>query len=92
MKLLKYKDVLVLSKDEVQEVMAPLRATEMRKRAELEMCKIDSQIAENEQSIQEAASQYPIDFYSLIDLIDELELIKRRREQFELIINEMFSE
>ncbi|HHF7341027.1 TPA: hypothetical protein ACPSKZ_000706 [Legionella anisa] len=92
MSLLKYKDVLVLCKEKVKEAMAPLRAREMRKKAELEICKIDSDIAEKEQKIQEYASEYPINFDKLIDSIDDLDLIKRRKEQFEKIIDEMFSE
>lgn len=92
MALLKYKDVLVLCKEKIKEALAPLRAREMKKKAELEVCKIDSSIAEKEQKIQEIASEYPIDFHKMIDAIDELELIKRRKEQFEQIIDEMFGE
>ena len=92
MALLKYKDVLVLCKEKVKEALAPLRAREMKKKAELEVCKIDSQIAEKEQKIQEIASEYPIDFHKMIDAIDDLDLIKRRKEQFEQIIHEMFGE
>jgi len=92
MSLLKYKDVLILCKDKIKEAMAPLRAREMRKKGELEICKIDSEIAEKEQKIQEFASEYPINFDKLIDALDDLELIKRRKEQFEKIIEEMFGE
>lgn len=90
MSLLKYKDILVLAKEKINEAMAPLRAREMRKKAELEACKLDSTIAEKEQKIQEYASEYPINFDKLIDAIDDLELVKRRKEQFEKIITEMF--
>lgn len=92
MSLLKYRDVLTLCKEKVKEAMAPLRAREMRKKAELEICKLESTIAEKEQKIQEYASQYPIDFDKLIDAIDELELTKRRKEQFEKIVEEMFGD
>ena len=92
MALLKYKDVLILCKEKVKEALAPLRAREMKKKAELEICKIDSSIAEKEQKIQEIASEYPIDFHKMIDAIDDLDLIKRRKEQFEQIINEMFGD
>lgn len=92
MSLLKYKDVLILCKEKVKEAMAPLRAREMRKKGELEICKIDSTIAEKEQTIQELASEYPINFDKLIDALDELELTKRRKEQFEKIIEEMFGD
>jgi hypothetical protein len=92
MALIKYKDALVLCKEKIKEAMAPLRAREMRKKGELEICKIDSDIADKEQKIQEFASKYPIDFDKLLDAIDDLELVKRRKEQFEKIIEELFSE
>lgn len=90
MALMKYKEVLTMAKEKITEAMAPLRAREMRKKGELEMCKLDSTIAEKEQKIQEYASQYPIDFDRLIDALDDLELTKRKKTQFEEIINEMF--
>lgn len=90
--LMKYKDVLVLAKDKVKEVMAPLRAREMKKKAELEVCNLESEIAEKEQKIQEYASEYPVNFGKIIDAIDELELTQRRKDQFEKIIAEMFAE
>jgi hypothetical protein len=62
MALLKYKDLIAAAKDKVKEVMAPLRAAEMQKKAELEVCKIESKIMEKEQKIQELASEYPINF------------------------------
>jgi len=68
------------------------RLSEAVIKAELEVCKIDSLIAEKEQKIQEYASEYPINFDKLIDAIDDLELVSRRKEQFEKIIEEMFSE
>lgn len=92
MSLLKYKDVLVLAKEKVKEAMAPLRAREMRKKAELEVCKLESSIAEKEQKVQQYASEYPVNFDKLIDALDELELTKRRKEQFDQIITEMFGE
>jgi hypothetical protein len=92
MSLMKYKDVLVLAKEKVKEVMAPLRAREMCKKAELEVAKLEGKIAEKEQKIQECASQYPIDFDELIYALDDLELTKRRMEQFSKIIAELFAD
>jgi hypothetical protein len=92
MSLMKYKDVLALAKEKIAEAKAPLRAKEMKKKAELEVCKLESTIADREHKIHEYASQYPIDFDKLLDAIDELELTQRRKEQFERIINEMFAD
>jgi hypothetical protein len=90
MNIMKYKDVLVLTKEKIQEAMALLRAREMRKKGELEICRLQSLIAEKEQKIQECASIYPVDFDKLIDSLDDLELTQRRKEQFEKILAEMF--
>jgi hypothetical protein len=92
MALIKYKELLVLAKDKVKEVMAPLRAREMRIKAELEIAKLESVIAEKEQKIQEYASEYPINFDKLIDALDDLALTQRRKEQFSKIVQEMFSD
>lgn len=92
MALMKYKDVLVLAKEKVKEVMAPLRAREMRKKGELEIAKLEGVIAEKEQKIQELASAYPVEFDRLLDALDDLELTKRKRDQFEEVLKEMFDE
>lgn len=92
MALMKYKDIISLEKEKVKEALAPLRAREMKKKAELEICKIDSDIVDREQKIQELSAEYPIDFNKLIDAIDDLELIKMRKESLQKIIDYMFSE
>ena len=92
MSLIKYEDVLTLCKEKMAEAVAPLRVREMRKKAELELCKLESTMAEKEQKIHELGSNYPVHFDMLIDAIDELDLTIRRKEQFEKIISEMFPE
>ena len=92
MSLMKYKDMLVLCKEKINEAKAPLRAKEMRKKAELEVCKLESVLADREQKINELSSEYPVKFDALLDAIDELELTQRRKEQFERVITEMFGE
>lgn len=92
MSLMKYQDVLVLCKDKIKEKLAPLRVRQMRKEAELEVCKLESTIAEKEQAIQELTSEYPINFHRVIDAIDDLELTKMRRDSFNNVINELFGD
>lgn len=92
MSLMKYKEVLALCKEKINEAKAPLRAREMRKKAELEVCKLESVLADREQKINELSSEYPIKFDALLDAIDELELTQRRKEQFEKVIEEMFGD
>lgn len=90
MKLTAYEKVLKFSKEKIQEAMAPVRAREMRKKAELEMAKIEGKMIEKEAKIEELAGAYPIDFDLMISSIDELALLERRKKQFSKIISEMF--
>lgn len=92
MKLTVYSEILKMGKEAVKASMAPIRAREMRKKAELEMAQIDGKLIEQEGKIQEYASTYPIDFNKMIDAIDQLGLLERRKKQFEKIVAEMFPE
>lgn len=90
MKLLRYKDVLALTKEKLDEAKAPFRAREMRKRAELSQIELESKIAAYEQRVQEECSKYPINFERLADTMDDLRLTEHRHTQFTRIIDEMF--
>jgi len=90
MKLTPYAKVLKLGKEAIQEALAPLRALEMKKQAELEIAKIDGKMVEHDSKIQELCSVYPIKFDSLISALDERALLERRKSQFAAIIKEMF--
>ena len=91
-KLSPYAKVITLAKEKVQEALAPIRAREMRKKAELEMAKIEGDILTKQQKVQELAAAYPIDFAKLIDALDEIALLERKLEQLSAIIMEMFPE
>lgn len=92
MKLTPYKEILKMEKEKVDEVLAPVRAMKARKQAELEIAKLDEQIATQESKIQEICFQKEINFDTLINTQDDLALTERRKKQFEKIVNEMFSE
>lgn len=92
MKLTAYDKILKMGKEAVQTSMAPIRAREMRKKAELETCQIESKIVEADQKIQEICSEYPINFDNLISQIDKKALLERRLKQYGQIVDQMFPE
>lgn len=92
MKLKSYSELLKMSKEKLEEAKAPIRAKQMRKAAEMEMLKLEENIVSQEQTIQDLTSKFPIDFNRVIDAIDELELTKRRIDQFRTIISDLFPE
>lgn len=89
---MKYKDLLLLAKEKIDEAMAPLRAREMRKKGELEVIKLEAEIAEHESKMQKMKSTYPLNYESILDHIDELNLLQRRKDKFEEIIAELFAD
>ena len=92
MKLLPYKEILKYGKEKIQDALAPIRALQAKKQAELEMAKLDEKIATFESEITEMASKHPIDFEELVDKQDELALLERRKKRFHKIIEELFPE
>lgn len=92
MKLTPYEQILKMGKEAIQASMAPVRKREMRKKAELESCQLESKIVEAEQKIQEACSEYPINFEKLISQIDNKALLERRLKQYGQIVEQMFPE
>lgn len=85
-----YTSLLKLTKDAVRDVMAPLRANEMKLKAQTKLAELASKHAEATQKIVELGSVYPIDFDKLVSAMDEAALIARRKEQLELIIGDLF--
>lgn len=92
MKLTPYRKILGMTKEAITAGLAPLRANEMKKKAEFEMAKIDSKILELDHKIAEVSGQYPIDFDAMIAKLDDRGLLERKKLQFGKIIGEMFPE
>lgn len=92
MKLISYKEALGMGKDAIKAALVPLRVNRARKQAELEMCKLDEQIASKEAAIQEACCKDEINFGHLIEQQDDLALLERKKVQYQKILDEMFPE
>ena len=90
MKLPAYKDVLRMAKDKITESLAPVRVVRARKQAELEMAKLDEEIATKTAKIHEVCLENEINFGKLIELQDRLALAERKKRQYEKILFEMF--
>lgn len=90
MKLTAYKKILKYSKEKIQDALAPIRANQAKKQAELEIAKLEEKIATAESNIQEICSEHPLDFNKLIAAQDEHALMERRKKQLQKIIKELF--
>lgn len=92
MKLTPYKELLTMGKEAIDATLAPVRAMSAKKKAELEIAKLDEKCCTLESQINEICSVKDINFDVLIDKLDETALAERRKKQFEKIVTEMFPE
>ena len=92
MKLKPYTEMLKMAKEKVDEALAPIRAMRAKKQAELEVAKIDEQMATQEASVHEICAKKELNFEDLIYALDETAILERRKTQFQKIIDELFVE
>ena len=90
MTLTPYKNLLVMGKEAINVALAPVRAMSAKKKAELEIAKLDERNATLESELNELCSVKEINFDKIIDKLDEIALAERRKKQFEKIVTEMF--
>jgi hypothetical protein len=90
MKLKPFAEIIALSKEKLAESLAPIRARKVRSQAELEMAKLDDELVRLEANIQEQCSKEDINFPSLLDKLDKVALLERRKTQYESVLAQLF--
>ena len=90
MKLKPFKEMLSLSKEKLDEAMAPIRARQVQANADLEMSKLDADILTKETAVQEMCTEKDVNLPKLIDRLDEIALLERRKEQYEKVLSQLF--
>jgi hypothetical protein len=90
MKLKPFAEIIALSKEKLAESLAPIRARKVRSQAELEMAKLDDELVRLEADIQEQCSKEDINFPSLLDKLDKVALLERRKTQYESVLAQLF--
>jgi hypothetical protein len=90
MKLKPFAEIIALSKEKLSEALAPIRARKVRSQAELEMAKLDDELIRLEADIQEQCSKEDINFPTLLDKLDKVALLERRKTQYESVLAQLF--
>ena len=85
-----FKELIALSKEKIDEALAPLRASTAKAKATLKMAEIDEKIATLGQKIQEMATSKDIDFDAIADKLDEVALLELRKTRFAEITSQLF--
>jgi len=89
-KLKPYKEMIKMSKEKLDSSLAGVRAMKAKRQAELEMAKLDETIVVYEAEINEICCQKDVNFASIISKLDQMELAKRKKKQYAVIIDQMF--
>jgi len=87
-----YRDVLKMAKEKIDDALAPVRVNRARKQAELEMARLDEEIATGTARLHELCCQKEINFSGLIAQQDAIALTERKQRQYQTILDEMFPE
>lgn len=90
MKLKPFKELIAMSKEKLDEAMAPIRARQVKSQAELEMAKLDAEILTHEGQVQEMCTQKEINFPTLLDKLDKIALLERRKKQYGDVLKQLF--
>lgn len=85
-----FAEILSMSKEKLAIALAPIRARKVRSQAELEMAKLDDEMVRLESSLQEQCAKEDISFPSLLDNLDKMALLERRKKQYKKVLSELF--
>lgn len=92
MKLKPFREIIGMSKEKLDEAMAPIRARQVKSKAEMEMATLDADILTKETEVQEMCTKKDIDFKGLLAKLDEIALLERRKKQYTKVLGELFPE
>jgi hypothetical protein len=90
MKLKPFADLIKLSKEKLDEAMAPIRARQVQAKAELELAKLDSDLLTKEATLQEKCAERDINLPGIMDLLDQIAILERRKKQYAKVLGELF--
>lgn len=90
MQLKPFKDLIALSKEKLDEAMAPIRARQVRAKADMELAEIDTSLLTLETEVQEMCTNKDIDLKGLIRKLDNIAILERQKKQYAKVLKQLF--
>ena len=87
-----YKEALKMGKEKIGELLVPAKNKRAQKQAELEMCKLEEELATKQTELHEQCCREGVSFPKIIELQDSIALLERRIKQYGIILSQMFPE
>lgn len=84
------KEILAMTKQGLDEAMAPIRARKVKASADQKVAALDEKLVTIERDVIELCSKAEIDFDKVADKLDEFDLTTRRSEQLKKIVADLF--
>lgn len=85
-----FKDLLALSKEKLDEALAPIRARQVKAKADSLVAAYEEELITIEKQITETCATKEVDFEKVADLLDKYALKERRKNQFKSIYTQLF--
>ena len=85
-----FAEVIKLSKEALDDVLAPIRARSAKAKADMVSAKLEEEMVDLERKIHEACAEKELNFDKIIDFINRYELAERKARQIAKLIDSLF--
>lgn len=85
-----FVEVIAMTKEKLDEALAPIRARSARAKADMAQAKLEEKMVTLEREIHEACASKDIDFDQIIAKIDQYDLTERKANQIRKLIGDLF--
>lgn len=89
-KVKSFREVVAMTKEKLDEEMAPIRERSAKAKAELEIAKQQEKLISLETEIHKLCAEKELNFDSIANKIDSYELSERRLKQIEKLVKDLF--
>lgn len=90
MKLLKYQEIISMTKELKDKALAPVRAKQASVRFDAKIAELEESQMNAEAKVQELCATHPLDVDKLVDALDDIALIERRIIKVQELKKELF--
>jgi hypothetical protein len=92
MKLTRYDEILKMGKEAINAALAPIRANHAKNQCMLTLSEVEEKILSNTATVHELCAEHPLNVSKVIDALDEVSILERRKTQIENLIKDLFGE
>lgn len=87
-----FREILTMSKELLDEALAPIRARSVKAKANLKVAEIDEKMVKLEREINELCVDKDPDLDKIVSKIDQYELAERKAAQIKKLVAQLFPE